>query len=607
MLQKNKIFLSLLGSFYTDTANTDFSNRLDYIYTSIIFNRYADTLRSTVLATDNSSVPSSVNFGFIDAAEINPTTRKIVVRDINNSVVENIDFVSIMFLDIEVFYAINDGVVATEAISAFASTSYSKIPVTYVKNVERDIFRNGVFRFVDNMDTMDFNKIRNASLRIVSDQIVYYPETLKLMHRLSNILLGAIYATDFEQVLQVTNNLVVTTKNTYSLTGLNEGKAIVSVGQEISPSSLITMLATVSTDIAFLDDITKMTSYVNSISPSFSNTVFLRKLSASVAKRKAAVIIPTSVFSSVDIEVITTINSIFRLAATIDTHATSGIFDSDTISPSSNSLMLIEESSTINVSIIGLWDITLQEDANMNVEFGDKIIVDDEMETGFGLDLALDLEPVLDYSEASVGDSVVAILLGKETVIGTENEDVMGLYVDTNIASVSNKHASLHTILDNIPVEDGGPVYDNITVSTGDTVALKEDTSKNVSYKKVMAVILGEHLSSISREIDALSVTSAMGGDVELNSSATFEAITVDTSIYANSSLVEAIEAQQLKELEIPVSDIFISTDNDIGYGSQKDVANIDVNIAEGSLISTVSSILLIDESDVEGENTIDA
>lgn len=608
MLQKNKIFLHLLGSFYDETANTDFSSRLDYIYTSIIFNRYTDVLRNTVLNVDSSAVPNSVNFGFVKPSEINPTTKEITIRDYNGVEIDDIDFISIMYLDIEEFYTVKDGITTNKAIEAISKYSSQSIPITYIKNVSLDIGRNGIFKFVDDITDFDYKKISDAALRIVSDQLVYYPETLKLLHKLSNILIGAIYSLNDETVLEVSSGLIVTNRNVYKLSGINYGRSIVSAGDIVTASSLLTQVATLNTDIAFISDVMKIESYINSISPSFSNTSFLNRISSAIAKKKAAVVIPPDVFSETDTEVISAVNSIFKLSTTMETHTTSGMFDSEDITASPASSWLIVYSANVEISMVGYWDLTIiADDFVVAGASSDEILLEDYQPTIVKENFLLGLEPLLDFTDGSFTDDAIYRIDSLSSVQGSSLDVPSGEYVDTVIATTDEDWAKIHEDSSLITSTDGGATYSDITVAIADTLGITESDVKTISARKAMEVFIGDSLTSISQFFESISMDYSLGGYIETIDASTISSSSNDFVMIADAQSIDIDEGDSSSKSTVKLETLFTMEDSSSYTGDQDDSMSILVDIDEKTILSAKEAILLLDESDVESENQIDS
>ncbi len=608
MLRKNKIFLSLLGSFYDDTAYTDFSSRLDYIYTSIIFNSYVSTLRATVLAVDSSAIPNSVHFGFINTADIDISSNKIVVRDINGEEVNGVDFMSLMYLDIEKFYEVNNNIVSQEAISALSGYSTPQIPIVYMIDVSRDIFRNGIFRFVDNMSKLDVSKVRDASLRIVSDQIAYYPETLKLLLKLSNILLGSVYSRSFETVLYTDNDVVITTKNQYNLSGVNSGRSVVSVGQELRPSELITAIATLSTDIAFIDDVTKMMSYINSVAPSFSNTVFLTKLSSAIAKKKAAIIIPPDVFAETETEVISAINAVFRLSSSVDTHTTSGLFDSANVDGKVASGWLIAYSANIDVQMSGLWDLTIvADDFIVSGDVTESLIINEDSPVFITDDFFLGLEPVLDYTTVEYSNTAIYRIDAKSSTEWSESDYPYGEYVDTNIVEVDEHSNDMMAAQDNISIVDDGPVFTDASVTYKENLSINDSDIRTISARAASEILIGDIMSTISSRIDSISPIDYLSGYSEIIDYGEVSYTEAYSTMMADNSSAYVTEDDVGNSVSIGFFDILSIEDSTYSIGVKVDKADVEFTFDEDVLYQVKEATLIEDFSDIESENNIDS
>lgn len=608
MLQKNKIFLSLLGSFYNDTAYTDFSKRLDYIYTSSILNRYVNTLRKTILSRDGVHTHNNIHFGFINISEIDIATKTIVVRDIHNTPVSDVNFISLAYLDIERFYSVSDGVVDAGALSALSGYSVAQIPIVYMIDVNIGTLRNGIYKFVDNMSDIDFFKIRESALRIVSDQMIYFPETLKLLHKLSNILLGALYSTNEEVVLSVSETMVVTTRNTYYLNGANEGRAVVSVGDLLTQSQLVTELAYLSSDVSFINDLSKMTSYVNSIMPSYSNTVFLRKISSAIAKKRAAIVIAPDVFAAVDTEVISAVNLVFKLSSLTETHTTSNLHDSLNIDMDENNLVILSSSSNIDVSMSGYWDLSISIDNTVVEAVSDeKILSTNTVDVLVGDAFILDLEPVIDSMDISLSDESVYRIDSLSGVTGTTTEITYGDYIETVISDVIEDGVAIGADSSIGEVSDTGPTFSKGTISLDDNIMLGEETIKTISVKHAMNIVLSDILSTIGDGFDAIGMDSDLNGEVEVLDSIVANARETYISIIESTSDMNIDMGNNNNSLTVETFETISLIDSNNSEGLYIESKTVELTIDDQLLVLAKQDILLADESDVESENQIDS
>lgn len=610
MLRKNKIFLDLLGSFYENTAYTDFSMRIDYVYTSIIFNRYANTIRSMVLKHPSSKGKGIVNFGFIKASEIDPSHNTITIRNVNGVVVNNANYISLNFLDIEKFYRINNGnEVTIDLMNELSSIGYQTIPVTYMSDVSDEIFRNGYFRFVDNVSDADIFEIKKAALRIVSDHAAYMPNSTRTIHKMSNILLGCVYAKDFETVIDVSNDMVVTTKNTYYLSGVNADRAIVSVGDELSPSDMITMLCTVTSDMSFLDKVRKAEIYINSISPSFSNMNFLSKISNSLAKKKISIEIYPDVFAETDTEIVSAMNSLFSVVSSVSAVPSSGSsFDSHADGEIS-AAMIVSSAYVANAIIRSGWILDIEYSSTVGMDYSDGIILDDSSSPYVSSDLILTADPIIDGMEVFPEDTISNIIEDNISAAAGQSEKMNGLYVDTNIAEPIDESSMLISDSTESSIDDGGAVFNELTVVNEDEFAFSELDKKEVSAREVVVGALSDIVNHIYTQVDMVRQADVLLSNTEVNDFSVVSSSSVASSILAekanalihengsDSTIIELTDAFDIKESN--TSDGSLSRTDHVVIDDDNDISTL--------LMTVKETIFMEDSSDVESENRIDS
>lgn len=610
MLQKNKIFLSLLGSFYDDTAYTEFSSRLDYIYTSIIFNRYADTARKIALSSSTSRARGVVHFGIISVTDINPSENTIVVRDINNSPVDNVDFVSLMFLDIEKFYPVDDNVSVPELINRMSSYSMQNIPVLYMKDVDISLSENGLFRFVDSMSNESISDIKASILKMVRDRVSYFPHTVKLFYKMANIILGAEYSISSEKVLYVSDEKVITSKNEYILSPVNIGRAIVDVDDKLEYGDLITEVAELAADMMYISDVSRISSYMKSTMLSSSNSTFLGRLSSAIAKKRVALRVEPDVFSNIDLNALSIVNSIFKLSSAISMNANTGSIDSLDVTAESGSKFLIESKETIDVDISGEWILDIVAD-NIEIIPEEQFqgIYNDTSNVDFILRMELGAEPVIDGIEAIIEESLSSISEDSLNANLEEGNLKYGLYVDTVISEVSENHSTIETDDSNISISDGGQTFNEGTVIHLDKIYVSESAEKFISAKDASSIIISDIVKTSTSIVDILSASDELLGFTELNSEETLSVSenwsTMETDIF-NASVSEGDNA----DMVIVSNTETIKIDTvEATSGIQEVDFNIEVDMDDGDgrlLLLSKSTVLISDVSDVESENTID-
>jgi len=609
MLRKNKIFLELLGSFYENTAYTDFSIRIDYVYTSIIFNRYVNTIRNMVLSHPSSKGRGVVGLGYIKSSEINPSTNSIIVRDVNGRKVEGIGYLSLDFLDIEKFYRIDGNTIDSELMSSISALGHQVTPITYMKDVPTEIFRNGYFRFVDDIDSADIVEIKKAILRIVSDHAAYMPSSTRMLYKISNILLGCVYAKDFEDVISVSSDMVVTTKNTYYLNGVNSGRAIVSIGDSLSPSDIITSLCSITDDMAFLDEIRRAEAYINSISPSFSNTNFLYRISSSVAKKKVSIEIPPDVFAETDTEVVSAMNSMFSVVSFIDSTPSSGVHYESLAYADSDSMLLLSSNYVANITIKSGWILDIAYEAAGDIIENESLLVSDNSVPYVDFDMILSAEPVIDGMNASPNETISNIIVDSVETLIPEDENLEGLYIDTNIAEPIDNETTLVADKYEYYADDGGATFHELTVQNYDNFNFDEASTKHISASDIVVASLSGIVEHVLSQVDFVNQSDVLLSNTTVSDFSVGNAESIAASMLVSESEINVSEGGE-NNTTINVGDTLSMLDSvtSDGFLSRKDSLIIDASEDISSLLLAVKDVVFMDDvSDIEGENRIDS
>ena len=612
MLHKNKIFLKLLGSFYDQTANTDFSGRLDYIYTSILFNRYVDTLHRTLLSLDGRTFPVTPHFGYIKASDIDIPTSTITIIDINKNIVENADFVSFGYLDIEEFYPISNGVVSSEVISLAADHSGDVIPIIYIVDESRLMFSAGTFGFVQNMTDAESNTISSLTVKLISDQISYFPGTIPTTEKLVNILLGAEYSKASEEVIYVSDDLVITDLNSYDLIGINQGNQIVSVGEHILASSLITQVATVRSDIAHIGDIAILDRYLLTVGLSSSNVNYLSKLSSALSKSNIAVDIPIESFTYIDTEAISIVSSVFGVSSTKTLYTTSSHSDSDFMNVEAGSEFLIEKYSDIEVGMLGFWILdTISFESQVEVSEQDYTILS-VSEPGYLIDSNQWLmDPVAISDTLAISDSVINLLSEDLDTMIQDEENMDGLHIDTNIGGVDDSLAEmlLDPAIGNVTDEDA--YIEDIEVSLSESINMYDSSEYDISASDAAIAILSDAMSSVYENIEITSIVDSLTGHSELFDDSSIHVLDakaiistdISTILYEDGPSIDTTIGVKLSE-EIEIDEFILN--EGVILESTEAFGTLGGS-SELILLDIIETVLLTDDSDISSDNSIDS
>jgi len=610
MLHKNKIFLKLLGSFYDQTANTEFSGKIDYIYTSILFNRYVEILHKSILSVDN-SYPDVPHFGYIRPSEIDIGTSTIIVKDTNGNAVDGVNFLSFGYLDIEEFFKVENGVVGQEVIDAASESMLSVIPVVYITSSTGHLFSSGSFSFTENMNAQDTTFLSSVTMKLISDQIAYFPDTLNTLDKLVNVVLGAEYAKADETVLHVDDNIIITDYNSYDLLEANIGRQIVSVGDMVKASSLITRIATVTSDVARIGDVASLDRFMTTTGLSTSNYNYLKKISSAVSKRKIAADIPATAFALLDTEALSLVSSAIGMSSSRDLFTTSSSSDSDTVEAISSAGYLIADESTMDVAISGFWILELPADS-MNVGIlADESFMSTSSDNVEPIDdYALLMDPVVVNESISVSEDLVNAFTSDATVIIQDSDVMEGFYKDTYIATASEEVSEMFVESTVGNADDIDQFIDNGTVTLATNFPMVEDDYSEISVSDAATTIISDIMEHVAENFDIISMQDSLLGETEIIEIAGATMIGMDSLLSADPASIVPLETGDLEtSVTIPVEDIastfetievsgIISEQVDATYTTNDDVT--------GNLVAIKDALTVLDTTDVTSDNVID-
>lgn len=607
MLSKNKIFLRLLGSFYDQVANTEFANKLDTIYTNILFNRYVDIFYAKLSLVDD-SLTNIPMFGHVLTDEVDVSQKKIQIRDIHKNLIDPNGYVSFGYIDIEKFYKISNGVVSQEVIDFISNYGGSSNPIIYIKDVGV-IFENGETNFLENISEEDNNYLTKASFRILANKSAYFPSTTKIIEEMVNIVCGALYASMEEEVLYVDDEMVITTKNEYLLEGINAGKQCVVVGDKLNGGDLITKIIQTSGNNTILREVEKINSFMATVGLSTSNKDFLSNLSRNITKSKTNISIDMDLFTSLSTDTITLIAEVAQLSSNKAVSTTSSKIMESSIGLSSSEDYIFERSDFISPIISEGWILDIfAPTQEIFLAAGEKIIYPDADSANGSDNFAISMPPVIDSSIIEVDDVVANILEIEATSYGQENIQEHAKLIDTNIATPKERGGFVAGSTSSGAVTDGSTTIEKATASFKSSIPVSTSGYSYMDAKRVDEIIIDSIIDTVYKNIAVVEGVYKLGGDTFASDTSAIKVIDNDAILLNKMVSAEASVLGSLEKTLIAKKVEEIVLNGERKYSGNLSMSSEIIQTAEAKkVLSAVKSMVIIsDTSDVSGENIID-
>jgi len=610
MLSRNSIFLKLIGSFYEQVGLTDFHRSFDNIYSNFLFQRYVDIISRSVSTGRKSSIFNAVHFGFVLPEDVDVVNKRIKIKNINNAYENKANFISLGFLapdNIHSIYFDDDWFVADDGviseIAEYATTG--PIPVVYgsVGRTDRVIAE---WISVNSEITDELIVELGADvLESVSKYILYADDSKSKLEKLANILLGAIHARDFEEVIKIDNNFVYTSKNQYELSGFNTSDTvIVSVGDTLRPLDLITKVATVANGVQGLVDIQKIQAFISANGLSLSNIEYLTRLSEEVAKRKIVINILSDVITSTDTDTLSIISKLIS-SFNVEAIANSESLSYDSITAVSSEGMLTVDSAECLVELTEKWilDVILPE-----------IIANADTSDGLA---AYDSSDVLTaYTEAISGDMFISEDISPsekslEVIVDSmdnnidELEDLYGYLTETNFADIGDTGGLLQLGEDSLSIYDGGDEVKDGTASFYESISISDYGVPDILARDIAYSSILDALSYHIKDINTISIPDETNILLDIGEIDTIGILESDRSLSVYNDSASMLD--DIKHDDISISDIFNVEEDISSYGlhSVEDFADIDSSRQE--ILNTFVEVATgFDSSSVESDNEID-
>jgi hypothetical protein len=616
MLSRSSIFLKLIGSFYEQVGATDFTSSFDDAYSNILYSRYADIIVRAIASKKKSSIFNAVRLGFIRPMEIDVSRNYIKIVDINNRHVEDADFISLSSIDADKIYKVVDDngnmKVDQSAIMEMAESSYSNvIPVMYGTV---GIPQKASAEWISIHRSISSELVREltaVTLESISKFILYRSDSRSKMEIVSNILLGAMYSYSFEEVIMITDDIVYTNKNEYTINDLNKDKIIVSVGDRLEPMELISRVASITNEPSAMIDVQRVSSYMLSHGLSLSNIDYLNRLSEAVVKRKLIVNVDASVISSTDKETLEIASELIGSFA-IPADTNSEILNSDTITVNHEFLNIFTSETIADVVSEGRWELEVVYSNSVAAEVNESIIVNSDLSTSGDVsddDVTISTT-ILDTSSVDVSEKTVSLIADLAYGGAPEDIDVKGELVETSIAQTSDSSVLLFgdedtASFDNVG-KDGTPesIMSSGVVTVNESFYARDNYTNTISASSVGIAAFSDVLEVFVKNFEYSIVPS----DSILISYLSIDSSTASVKENSFSMISDSSESTLLESLGVDTS-----TSDDIrifeyiySYASSAS-EDIFTGVDSISTISAVeSSFVMEDSGDIESNTTID-
>jgi len=506
-LKQNSIFVKLLGTFYQE-KNSDFVNTIDKIYSTILLDRYKSSIVNRV-ANPKIGNDGFWRIGFIYWDDYNPVGRTIKIRDFGGKEIPSASdcMVSFSFTDKRHIYRVKDGALSHDGVAALSELSRGEIyPVMFTHNYSPKYFGLTAITRGTNIGT----ELGGQLLSVLSSLSSYYPDSIYHTKILGNMMAGAIWSNTDETVLYVSEDKVVTTKNKYSLTGINHGKAIVSVGQELRGGiNLITELIQISRDPSLVVDIARIKQRLSLFGGNRSYEVFLNKLSRAISRKKIAIVIPSEILGELGKDFVGMIGLNLSDSITTEFIPVSSGQDSDEAIMNEDGAFVITEESLVTLSAIAKISIHIEEISP--IEVSEQVYIGEESsDTVDGIDEGqLKMNPYIDEVDIDIVETPALKWNSESDGYGIEAHDWEGKKVDTNIVHTTEEMYS------KISSGGVGDMFDEEDIITRASVILEESMNTIIESdsKTVSKIDLTEYILTEAHSQSIVKTTLVSGAE----------------------------------------------------------------------------------------------
>ncbi len=615
MLSRSSIFLKLMGTFYEQIGSTDFMRSFDIGYSSVLLSRYAEIMSTTILSNGLSNIFSSIRFGYINPLEIDVPSRKIIIRDIESNVVIHADFISLSFYNADTAYAVTNTddsmFVDVEAIMDMSDNGYTgSIPVLYgTSGAPSMVIAEWI---VANNDISDYivKELMPLTLESLARYSLYRDSSRNTIDVISNVLLGAVYAKTWETIIRIDEYTVYTNLTEYKIDGVNEGRVVVSVGDELEPFSLITQVSAISTDVGLIEDVNSMSAYAAATGLPTSNIIYLSRLSEAITKRSVVIDVPPDVITPENVDILSVISGAVGVSNSTETIINSFIVDSSMIDILSSCKNMHTDINEVNIISSGKWILSIP-GQGIDVEITDEdrmLLVDAEDNATIGA--AVEYEDAIIHTGDSIHPSEKSIMM-VENLLSLdieESDSSEGIYVETVIATVEEEDELLYVVEDSASfgeIEDGSQITEikDATISISDVFTGEESKASKILYKKIMSVMVSDSILTFTESIDYFSLQDDGFFSVDILVEETIGIDFIDESLFSMDENISISDSEKIELKEYFNIYIVEGIESSAGISVEDSLSIGDSNKYSLDISET---IFITDSSDVESDVEID-
>ncbi len=497
MLSRSSIFLKLMGSFYEQIGSTAFNKSFDLAYSSILLNRYSDIINRITNSSRSGTILNSVKFGYIKISEVDIVSGEIKVYDINNVEIFDYDTISASFIDADTFYLVSktgsSSIVEEDFIAVLSEyTGYNVIPVVVATTGYINVSFSDWISINGEAADLLIRETSAHAIDMLSRNVLYKKKSVAIIDKISNIILGAMYAMENETVVRIDSSTVYTDKNEYLVDVINAGKIIVAEGDVLSPMDLISRISFVHGNVNTIGEVSDIQRYMvaNGLSP--SNMRYLGKLSSAISKRRLMVEIPLDVMNLAGVDALSAIHETIGVSPGFIVSSGSYSVDESVINVSARGGMMISNVDTGEIASIGRWILAIDNASTINIFAEEKLIINMDYDNNNQQTVFFDSYLPL-YGKIAVSEEaeymIEAINIIEDTMDADPNDEelMFGDLTDTVLSDISDNSNLLIPDLSVISTIDTNPDgKEHAIFYGGDTVEIVTSEVKDISIKKLV-------------------------------------------------------------------------------------------------------------------------
>jgi hypothetical protein len=421
---------------------------------------------------------------------------------------------------------------------------------------------------------------------------------------MANIMCGAIYSKGEGEVVDITDDEIVTTIGSFSYSIEENGTPIVSVGESLVDITLLTRQVTISRDGELLPDVRKISERMQLYSSSPSRVAYLKAISSAIAKRKYTVLLTVEIFTRLGREGAEMLSSILNTAILSSVESSTTISQEETLNTISTGVMTTVDGTVATLNILDVLKVDLMDNSTIEVIAEEQMVLAENTSLSIIDEYRISMTPLLlDDIIRGIDDSLRIV----EQIEVTTFEAKHGLEGEKTDHTVPHVH-----IDDDLTISDSGEmsaIDDGATYREGlavleDTVTAIESRLSTIQAYGIADILLMEKKTFLLNDTDTLISTDKI--DIT-TTRAFFSTGGFDAIGYASKADHEEMLSSDSVTYSVVDGSVVEGQDTNSSVGiNRMDYSSMTMEEAKSLLIKIQDLAVGLDQSSVSSNNEID-